>query len=138
MAKSSKRKSSRPSPRKAASPKAPAKVKPAVKKEVAVVNNPFWNIWDAGKSYKVRMHVPGLSLKDIKVGVSGKKLNISSSKEQKSEHSDRNYLVKEYHYNSWSRSIELPQTLSAEGIEAKLKDGVLKLELPKAAKAGKS
>ena len=45
----------------------PAVELPKVNKEIAIINSPFWNIWDKGKSYKVSIPIAGLCKKDISV-----------------------------------------------------------------------
>jgi HSP20 family protein len=110
---------------KAASPSVPAK------KEVQIISSPFWNIWDAGEEFKVRISIPGISKKDIKVKVNGNQLTIGSSKESNREEKRKNYLVQEYSFASWSRTIALPQAVSAADMKVKYKEGVLKLDLKK-------
>ena len=102
-----------------------------VKKEVNIISSPFWNIRDEGKFYKVRVSIPGLSKKDIKINIIGKQLILSSEKEDKKEKTSKNYIVKQYSYNSWSKSISLPEEVSAKDIKMDYKDGVFKLNLNK-------
>ena len=111
-------------------PKAVAPSMPA-KKEVQIVSSPFWNIWDAGEDFKVRISIPGISKKDIKVKVNGNQLTISSAKESNTEEKRKNYLVQEYNFSSWSRTISLPQAVNAADIKVKYKEGLLKLDLKK-------
>lgn len=129
------KKAAKPAAKKAAVKK-PTNTKPApapaVKKEVQLISSPFWNIWDAGKDFKVRISIPGLSKKNIKINVVGNQLTIGSSKESETKDVKRNYIVQEYNYSSWSRMIALPQQVRAEDVKVKYKDGVLKLDLPKA------
>ena len=105
-----------------------------IKKEIKIVKDPFWNIWDSGDDFKVRISVPGLTKKDIKVNVNGNILTISCDSEDNKEQSKKNYIVREYSYNAWSRSIALPEKVNPEDIKIKYKDGVLKLDLPKSIK----
>jgi HSP20 family protein len=109
-----------------------------VKKETAIINSPFWNIWDTGKSYKVRIPIAGLSKKDISVIASGNQLVISSEKENKNEKNEKNYIVQQYSFNSWSKSISLPEKISEKGIKINYTDGVLKIEMNKLAPKVKS
>lgn len=102
------------------------------KQDALVLSSPFWNIWDAGKEYKVRVSIPGLTKRNIKVEVNGNLLTISSEKSTKSKKSEKNYLVREYNYSSWSKSIAMPQIIDAKGIKVSDKDGVLKINLHKA------
>ncbi len=101
------------------------------KKEIAIINSPFWNIWDTGKSYKVRIPIAGLCKKDISVITNGNQLIISSEKENAKEKKDRNYIVQQYSFSSWSKSISLPEPISEKDIKINYKDGVLKIEMNK-------
>jgi HSP20 family molecular chaperone IbpA len=111
-----------------------AKTTPATeskKNEVAIISSPSWNIRDEGNYYKVRVSIPGLSKKDIKINIIGKQLILSSEKEDKKEKTSKNYIVKQYSYNSWSKSITLPEEVSAKDIKMDYKDGIFKLNLNK-------
>jgi len=128
-----------PTPKKKAVPVKKA-VKPAVtpkpaaevvKKETAIVSSPFWNIWDAGKQYKVRVSVPGLGKNNIQIHVNGNHLTISSEKEKESKKEAKNYLVREYVSVSWSKTIALPQKVNEKDVKISYKDGVLKIGLIK-------
>ncbi len=101
------------------------------KTDIAVITSPIWNIWDSGKYYKVRVSIPGLSKKDIKVYVNGANLIISSEKENEQQKESKNYIVRQYNFNSWSKSIVLPQEVKAKSVKMDYKDGVLKLGLQK-------
>ena len=60
-------------------------------------------------------------------------LCISSEKEEKKEEKKDNYTREEFNYTSFSRSFSLPDYVDPESIEAKYKEGVLKLTLKKLA-----
>ena len=104
---------------------------PKVNKEIAIINSPFWNIWDKGKSYKVSIPIAGLCKKDISVKTIGNQLIISSEKENAKEKEGKNYIVQQYSFSSWSKSINLPEPISEKDIKINYKDGVLKIEMNK-------
>ena len=106
-------------------------VVPPINKEIAIVSSPFWNIWDAGTQYKVRVSIPGLTKKNVKVHVVGNKLTISSEKELVTKSEKKNYLIQEYAFDSWSKSIALPQKIKEEDVKISYKDGLLKIGLKK-------
>jgi HSP20 family protein len=122
---------------KAAPKKAVAKAKPVKKttKKVpalpVVMMTPFWNIRDNGDAYKVSVSIPGLSKKNVKIEVNGPILTVSSEKEAAASKKDKQFVVKEYHYSAWSKSVALPQAVADEPVSVKYKDGVLKIELEK-------
>jgi len=102
-----------------------------VKKEIAIINSPFWNIWDTGSTYKIRIPIAGVSKKDISVIATGNQLIISSEKEYTDEKKDKKYIVQQYNFSSWSKSINLPEKISEKDIKINYKDGLLKIELNK-------
>lgn len=106
-------------------------VAPPQKKETAIISSPFWNIWDTGTQYKVRLSIPGLSKKNIKVQVDDHYLTISGKKEQESKTTQKNFVVQEYSYDSWSKSAYLPAKVNAEDMKVSYKDGILKITLDK-------
>ena len=118
-------------PKKKVAPLKKATQPAVVKKQVAIISSPFWNIWDAGTQYKVRVSIPGLTKKNVKVHVVGNKLTISSEKESVTKAEKKNYLIQEYAFDSWSKSIALPQKIKEEDVKISYKDGLLKIGLKK-------
>lgn len=94
-------------------------------------NFPAANVIEGDKSYKIELAIPGFKKEDIKVNVENEVLTISA--ETKSEKDDKNekYTRKEFSYNSFSRSFQLPKSANSEKVDAKYEDGLLKLEVAK-------
>ncbi len=109
----------------------PEPLHPLLLNESKLVAGPFWNIWDAGDKYKVRVSAPGLSKRNIKVYTNGNKLTISCAKDNTPTDSDKVYVLKEFDFNSWSRTIALPNKIDPSSIKMRYKDGIVKLELEK-------
>jgi HSP20 family protein len=84
--------------------------------------------------YVVRMDVPGVSDKDIKVTCHGDTLTIRGErKEQKTEgKSDVRYTERAYGF--FTRTMAMPAPIKAEEVRARYKDGVLEVHVPKAQK----
>jgi HSP20 family molecular chaperone IbpA len=131
-------------PKKAAIPAKKEAVKKAAKKSSAKISkpvksvlpslpatSPLWNIRDAGAVYKVRITAPGLNIKNVKINVDGNKLTVSSIQESTRADKQKTYVVREYSYSSWSRSVLLPQRVNAHDIKVRYNEGILKLDLPK-------
>jgi len=58
-------------------------------------------------------------------------LNVSAKKSESKEEKDEKYTRKEFSYNSFERSLELPESISDEKIKAKYDNGILKFSLAK-------
>lgn len=94
-------------------------------------NLPAVNIKENEKEFKVEVAAPGLNKEDFKITTEDGLINISAEHEEKKEEKEEDYTMKEYNYNSFSRSFALPDNVKEEDIKAKYEDGILKLILPK-------
>jgi len=83
------------------------------------------------KQYEITLDVPGLSEDDLAIEVKGDVLTISGETEDKLEQKDKQYYRVERSYGAFQRTLSLPSDANADDIQAKLKDGVLTLTLPR-------
>ena len=81
--------------------------------------------------YEITVDVPGLAKPDLNIDVSNGTLIIRGSKEQETENSDKHYYRVERSYGAFQRTLSLPDDAVEEDIQASLKDGVLKLTIPR-------
>jgi len=86
--------------------------------------------------YLIEAELPGVSEKDLKLELKDGLLTLSSEKkEENKEEKDGKWIRKERRESYFSRSFELPEDADGEKIEAKFKDGLLTVELPKKAES---
>ena len=89
-------------------------------------------------AYAVTAELPGVKKEDIKVDIDGAQVTLSAEVKREKEATDGDRLLHtERLYGKVSRSFALPQELDEEKVEAKFKDGVLQLTLPKKAAAAR-
>ncbi|GMR09958.1 MAG: Hsp20/alpha crystallin family protein [Anaerolineae bacterium] len=83
--------------------------------------------------FVITANIPGIKPEDVDVSVSGDVLTIRGEvTEEKEEGGEgKTYLLRERRLKSFSRSVTLPVSVNADKAEAKFKDGVLTLTLPK-------
>src|SRR5437867_2065641 len=74
-------------------------------------------------------------VEDEKVTVQNDVLTISGERMFEKEEKDRKYHRVERAYGSFARSFTLPEDADGEKVAAEFKNGVLKVHLPKSAKA---
>jgi len=100
---------------------------------------PAVNIKENEDSFTVEVAAPGMQKEDFKVELDNNLLTISSEKQdEKVEKEGEKYTKREFSYQSFQRSFTLPQGLVKEDkIEAKYKEGVLHLMIPKKDEAKK-
>lgn len=94
--------------------------------------SPAMNVKDREKEIQVELAAPGLSKEDFKITLDDGLLTVSAEKEDKKQEEKEGYMCKEFSYNSFSRSVLLPENVDgAKDIQATYKDGVLKMMIPK-------
>ena len=91
---------------------------------------PRTNLTDTGDNLEVIAELPGIAKEDLNVKIQGNYLEISGTR--KSDVPD-GYSVHrtERGAASFSRSFTLPYEVDAAKVEATLKDGLLRMKLPK-------
>lgn len=92
---------------------------------------PSVDIKESGKAYKVTVEVPGVDEKDVKLELCDGVLTISGEKKHEKEDGDENWHRLERSYGSFQRVLTLPDDVDQEAIEAKFKNGVLTITVPR-------
>lgn len=102
--------------------------------ERAHSSSPAVNIRENENAYTVEVAAPGLTKDDFKIDLhDDNHLTVSMQKSDNNEEKDDQgrYLRREFSYSSFRQSMILPDDVEHDKIEAKVKDGVLKIRIPK-------
>lgn len=94
-------------------------------------NMPSVNIKETEKTYELEMAAPGYNKKDFNISVENGMLTVMAEKQQEQERKEDRYTRREFGYESFSRSFNLPANTSEEDIHARYEDGILKLSISK-------
>ena len=94
---------------------------PRVKVDVAEQNG----------AYKVTAELPGVKKDDIHVAIDGPQVTLEAEVKQEKDTKDERVLHTERVFGKVTRSFTLPQDVDEAKAEAKFRDGVLELTLPK-------
>ena len=78
--------------------------------------------------------VAGVSPDDIDISLSGDMITIEGKREMNPKENEVDYLYQECFWGSFSRTIILPSEIDPEKVKATLKEGILKIHLPKVKK----
>jgi HSP20 family protein len=92
---------------------------------------PSANIKEKDNSYEIELAAPGMKKEDFKVELDNNVITISAEQKEEKTEEKENFTRREFSYNSFSRSFEVPTTVNAEKVDAQYKDGLLVLTLPK-------
>lgn len=99
-------------------------------------NLPAMNVKENEENFELELAVPGFSKKDIEVTMDNDILCISGKNSTNAEQEEEGYTRKDFSYASFERKVQLPQSVNQEeDIQAKYKDGVLKIQLLKKGEA---
>jgi HSP20 family protein len=93
------------------------------------VNIPTTDVYTKDNQLKVEAHLPNFDLNDVNIQIENNALVISAERHEKEEDKDKKYVVRESS-SSFYRRIALPDRADTDKIEAKLDDGVLKINIP--------
>ena len=83
----------------------------------------------------IKSTIAGVKPEDIDVTIANDMVTIRGERKRDFEASSEDYFYQECYWGSFSRSVVLPVDVDIENVEADLKDGILTVILPKAAKA---
>ena len=93
------------------------------------------NVSESQDALEVKAEVPGFNEKELEVSVEPQRLTISGKHETSKEEKKGKTVYSETSSSDILRIISLPAEVDTSKASATLKDGVLKLTLPKTAKA---
>ncbi|MCK0178003.1 Hsp20/alpha crystallin family protein [Flavobacteriaceae bacterium S0862] len=95
------------------------------------ISMPKVNIEETADAFMVDMAVPGLKKSDFHLHLDNQLLLISTELKEEKEHEEKNYTRREFGYSSFKRTFTLPESVDEDKIDARYKDGVLSIHLPK-------
>jgi HSP20 family protein len=99
---------------------------------------PPTNIWENDEVFILEAELPGVKAEDLEILVVANELTLRGERKRSAEENMK-ARHREIDAGKFTRVLQFPCELNSERVEASLKDGVLKLTLPKhpAAKARK-
>jgi len=96
---------------------------------------PRMDISESADAFTITAELPGLSRDDIDIELTGDSLSISGERKRAPRVAGEQLHRAERPHGPFSRSFSIGVPVDTEGASAKLTDGVLTLEIPKAAEA---
>jgi HSP20 family protein len=96
---------------------------------------PEIDVFERDGKLVVRADLPGMKSEDIDVTVAGDLLTVSGKREEEKEVKEEHYYCSERSTGEFTRTIRLPEGVTAESVEASYADGVLEVTVPRPATA---
>ena len=113
---------------KSSAPTAPEQTRPGA------VYTPAVDIFETETSITLLADMPGVEAKDLKIDLRDNVLTLNG-RVQPAEKPGESVVLQEYETGTFYREFVLSEAIDQTKIDAKLNDGVLRLELPKVEKA---
>jgi HSP20 family protein len=93
---------------------------------------PSVNIKESNDDFEVEVAAPGFMKNDFKIELNHDLLTVSSGKEVQNETKEgQQFSLREFSYQSFSRSFTLPNSADSDKIVAKYENGILRIMIPK-------
>lgn len=83
----------------------------------------------------IKSTIAGVRPEDLDITIANDMVTIKGERKKQETISQEDYFYQECYWGGFSRSVILPVDIDSETVEADLKDGILTIILPKAAKA---
>lgn len=96
---------------------------------------PPTDLFETDDAYVVESELPGFSREDIDVTLDQGTLTVRGSRTAETERDSDDYHLRERASGQFERSFRLPRSIRAEAVKARFENGILRIEVPKAAEA---
>jgi HSP20 family protein len=93
--------------------------------------SPAMDVVENEDGFLVSVDLPGVDRKDLEISVADNVLTIKGEKKDHRENKESKLYRKETWEGSFQRTLSLPHGVDANKIDAKMRDGVLAISLPK-------
>lgn len=100
-----------------------------------VVAHPSIDVWSDGDDLRLRALVPGVAPEQLEIEIEGDQLTLRGRTANGGEQPNERWLRRERAAGAFTRTLQLPFAIDADGVQARLANGVLEMTLPRSAAA---
>ena len=101
--------------------------------ESQAANKPFdaYNIKEDKSAYTLELLIPGVEKNQIDIEIKNQKISVTYEKSSEIQQEEQSFKRKGFEFHSFKKSFEIPEGVNPAKINAELKNGILKVVLPK-------
>jgi HSP20 family protein len=92
---------------------------------------PAFDMKETRDAFVLEADLPGVREEDVEVSLTGNRLTVSGRREAEHREEGDTHFVYERSHGAFTRTFTVPDGCDTEHIEAELRDGVLRLRVPK-------
>lgn len=89
------------------------------------------DVYQTPNSFIIESTIAGVNPEDIDISLTPESITIKGKREKEEKIKTENYIHQECYWGRFSRTIILPQEIDPDKTSASIKNGVLKITLPK-------
>lgn len=89
------------------------------------------DVYETPNHFVIKSAVAGVAEDKLDIAISSESVTIRGNREHEEKVKDQKYYVQECYWGRFARSIILPQEIDPDKAAASLKNGILKIMLPK-------
>lgn len=91
------------------------------------------DLWTGADGIRMRAQLPGVSASDIDLSVVGDTVTLKGERKEFQDVPADAYHRREREAGKWIRTIQLPFPVESDAVQASFRNGMLEVELPRAA-----
>lgn len=92
------------------------------------------DVYQTPSAFVIESTIAGVNQEDIDVSLTPESITIKGKREKEQKIKTGDYIHQECYWGRFSRTIILPQEIDPDKVQASIKNGVLKITLPKISK----
>lgn len=89
------------------------------------------DVYETPTSFVIKSAIAGVSSENLDISISADAVTIRGSRQEEERIKNDQYLHQECYWGKFARSVILPQEIDPDKAQASLKNGILKITLPK-------
>ncbi len=89
------------------------------------------DVYQTPSAFTIESTIAGVNPEDIDISLTSDSITIKGKREKEERIKTGNYIHQECYWGRFTRSIILPQEIAPDRTQASIKNGVLKITLPK-------
>lgn len=93
--------------------------------------SPPLDLSESKDGFVVKMEIPGLDAKDVKISLQDQVLTVSGERKKEEEKKDERFYRMERSYGAFVRSVRLPSQVDEKKVEAVFTNGLMTITMPK-------
>ncbi len=93
------------------------------------------DVYETDKEIVIQSAIAGIKINQIDISLENDIIIIKGERENPCKDKERSYFLKECYWGPFSKEIILPREIDTSRIDAKIKDGILTIRMPKIERA---